>query len=271
MTIYRAMNKYGHDKFNIYPVDFVKCVSKEQLKKQLDELEILFIRKFLTMDKNIGYNMTAGGGGCLGRIMTEESKNKISAANSGINNGMFGTTWSEDKRTAMKEQMSGARNHNYGKPCSELTKKKLSDKLSGRIISEETRQKISASSTGKKMTPETRVNMSVAQQNRSPMSDTTKQKLKDSRKFGSENQLSKQVIQLSMAGDFIKIHESMSDAARECNTYHSSISNCCRGIKQSSGGFKWAYNIKSLATHAPTNGDSPDFQRLYKFKKFNDK
>lgn len=33
----------------------------------------------------------------------------------------------------------------------------------------------------------------------------------------------------------------MSAAAKECNTFHSSISACCSGKKNTSGGFKWKF------------------------------
>ena len=62
-----------------------------------------------------------------------------------------------------------------------------------------------------------------------------------SRKYGSFNSLSKKVHKLSLKGEVLNTYNSITEAANANNTFHSSISNCCRGIKQNSGGFKWQY------------------------------
>lgn len=75
------------------------------------------------------------------------------------------------------------------------------------------------------------------------LSDETKEKIKNTRLKGKNNPRSKKVGQYSLDDKLIKIFDSMSDAARECNTYHSSISACCSGKKQTSAGYKWKYYI----------------------------
>jgi len=85
----------------------------------LDIAEICAIYTFDAYEN--GYNMTIGGDGgatIKGKKHSEETKKKISRANSGKNNGMFG------KRT------------------SEETRKLISEANKGRIHSEETRKKI---------------------------------------------------------------------------------------------------------------------------------
>lgn len=58
--LYNAIRKYGGDAFSIRSL--VQAVDKDQL----DSLEIFFIRTLETQNPEIGYNITAGGGGRLG-------------------------------------------------------------------------------------------------------------------------------------------------------------------------------------------------------------
>ena len=112
-TIHRAMRKYGIDKFSIEIIE--ECGSLEQL----NEAEIRWIGKLNTF-RGEGYNMTIGGEGImLGRKHSEESKRKISKANSEKNHPLFGRKHSEES----KRKMSFIKN---GKKPSEETKIKMS-------------------------------------------------------------------------------------------------------------------------------------------------
>lgn len=55
MIISRALNKYGKDNFEWEILD------KADSQKELDELEILYIKKFNSTNKTIGYNIMSGG------------------------------------------------------------------------------------------------------------------------------------------------------------------------------------------------------------------
>lgn len=70
-----------------------------------------------------------------GKIVSEETRKKLSIANSG--------------RTLSEEQKEHLRLINTGKTHSEETKKKLSEMLKGRAVSEETAKKISEAKKGK--------------------------------------------------------------------------------------------------------------------------
>lgn len=77
--LYDAMNKYGYD-------NFVPSLIEECDDILLDEREIYWIQLYNTTDKNIGYNMTSGGGG--GDTWTNnphkaETSKKISEHNKG--------------------------------------------------------------------------------------------------------------------------------------------------------------------------------------------
>lgn len=75
--IHRALRKYGKDNFSLEIIDF--CNNAEELK----EKEKYYISKYNSTDDSVGYNMTEGGDGTFGRVQTEETKRKISEANTG--------------------------------------------------------------------------------------------------------------------------------------------------------------------------------------------
>jgi group I intron endonuclease len=68
----RAVRKYGKSAFTIRslinPID----------KQQMDEMEKFFIRTLETQNPEIGYNVTAGGGGMLGYKPTESHRQNVS-------------------------------------------------------------------------------------------------------------------------------------------------------------------------------------------------
>ena len=71
--------------------DWVKCtedsykiyIIEECLSDVLNELEIYYIYFYKTCNNKFGYNMTAGGGGCVGLKCTDVTRKKISEAQIG--------------------------------------------------------------------------------------------------------------------------------------------------------------------------------------------
>jgi group I intron endonuclease len=84
--LYRAIRKYGPEAFSIKSL--VRAVDKDQM----DALEIFFIRTLETQNPEIGYNITAGGGGRLGtkRPHTEAEKAHMKEVMTGRN-----VTWGD--------------------------------------------------------------------------------------------------------------------------------------------------------------------------------
>lgn len=74
---HNALRKYGADGFDINIISF--CKNAEELK----EREKFFIKEYDSTNPEKGYNMTEGGDGTFGRPCSEETKQKISIANSG--------------------------------------------------------------------------------------------------------------------------------------------------------------------------------------------
>ena len=111
-----------------------------------------------------------------------------------------------------------------GKPMSEEQKKKLSETLIGennpfygKHHSYETKKKISNSLKGK-----------PSPNKGKPMSEEQKKKL------------SKKVLQFTLDDEFVREWSSMAECGRN-GFNHSAVSACCRGKQKTAYGFKWCY------------------------------
>ena len=58
---------------------------------------------------------------------------------------------------------------------------------------------------------------------------------------GINNKMNKTVNQLSLEGELINKHHSVNHAGRITNISFSNIAACCRGERDTAGGFKWKY------------------------------
>lgn len=156
----RAFDKYGRENFEFRTLllcDPENCVMYEQMC--IDALKP-------------EYNICPTAGNRLGVKLSEETKLKMSAAQSGENNPMFGKHHSEETRKKLSESTSGEKSSHYGKHFSEEHKHKLSESKSGekshnfgKHRSEETKRKISEAKMGHPVSEETRAKMSAAATN----------------------------------------------------------------------------------------------------------
>lgn len=143
-----AVEKYGISNFSVKVIDVARTV------KDLDALEIEHIKKEMSTDPNIGYNISLGGTGgpnFKGHKHTEASKIKMrqNSRHYSANKGKKLTEgWKENIRLAMTGIVhSDNWNQNIGKalkglPKSSEHRKKLSLANKGKKLTEETRQKL---------------------------------------------------------------------------------------------------------------------------------
>jgi group I intron endonuclease len=77
--LYNAIRKWGPENFSIHSL--VEALDKDQA----DKLEQFFIRTLETQDRDIGYNIAAGGGGSFGykRIVSDEQREKFRVTSTG--------------------------------------------------------------------------------------------------------------------------------------------------------------------------------------------
>jgi group I intron endonuclease len=109
-AIHRAMRKHGIDNFLFETLLY--CFSKDHM----DQKEIELIHLLASKSKHIGYNMTDGGEGTLGRIIREDTRDKIRIAN-------LGKKQSAEQRA--KYNRVGPNNPNWGKTMSPETRAKI--------------------------------------------------------------------------------------------------------------------------------------------------
>lgn len=80
-----AVSKY--DGIQSFELDFLAVIdlsdTVEQTKSELNALEIYYIEKFNTVDD--GYNLTGGGAGSYKRVVSKETREKLSKAFKGKN------------------------------------------------------------------------------------------------------------------------------------------------------------------------------------------
>lgn len=134
-TLYNAIRKYGWD--NLDWVILEECENVDTLNRQEED----WIRRFKTLNYDKGYNLREGGEGGKHH---ETTKMKISLANSGENNGMYGkTSWNKGKKLTKEHRENLSKAHqgqvpwNKGKtlpkrgPQPEGVKRKISKSNSG--------------------------------------------------------------------------------------------------------------------------------------------
>ena len=109
------------------PKDKIIFLKQNLTEEEAFKHEIYMISVFGRKDLGTGtlHNRTDGGEGVSGRIMSQETRRKIS------------------------EAQKGEKNHFYGKTASEETRKKISEYHKNKYVSEETKRKIGAASKGR--------------------------------------------------------------------------------------------------------------------------
>ena len=107
-----SIKKYGKENFN-------KTILESNIQREiLNDRETFWINELKSNDKTIGYNLTEGGDG--GDCITLNPN-----------------------RQKIVEKSTGKNNHFYGRHHSDKTKKLISQKQLGRVMSDETKKQIS--------------------------------------------------------------------------------------------------------------------------------
>lgn len=170
---YRLMNGHMQDSSRTHKTNWIKSLKKEGLLPEIKLVKIcenedkcnyaekFYIKLLGRADKSEGIlvNATDGGEGTTGRVLSEETKRKISKGNKGkllgrklpenVKNKMMKTRsgFSEKKKEEIGRKISEA---NKGKKMSDETKEKLREINLGRTHSQEIRDKISKNGIGYK-------------------------------------------------------------------------------------------------------------------------
>lgn len=170
---YRLMNGHMQDSSRTYKTNWIKSLKKEGLLPEIKLVKIcesedkcnyaekFYIKLLGRADKGEGIlvNATDGGEGTTGRVLSEETKKKISKGNKGkllgrklpeeVKKKMMKTrsNFSEKKKKEIGSKISEA---NKGRKMSDETKEKLREINLGKTHSQEIRDKISKNGIGYK-------------------------------------------------------------------------------------------------------------------------
>jgi group I intron endonuclease len=156
----KAINKYGAESFKREILE--ECIPENNLI-----LEEKYIKEYKTLIPN-GYNVSPTGGHGLNGRMSEDTKRKISEANTGKvrtpemrkniskaakgkqagdKHPFYGKHHTEESIKKISENRKGKtggdKHHYFGKSRDEETKQKIREKLKGQVIPDNVRKKIS--------------------------------------------------------------------------------------------------------------------------------
>lgn len=116
----RAIKKYG---WNSFKHEILYCGLNEE---EANRLERELIKEWKTQDPAYGYNMTDGGGGVSGFVITEETRRKMSEAKRGANHPNFGKHLSPETKRKIGEVHKGNK-YSLGLVRSPETRQKMSE------------------------------------------------------------------------------------------------------------------------------------------------
>ena len=219
--------------------EYIKtCYSEEEMCSD----EQYYIKVFDTLYPN-GYNLTEGGEGC---VASEETRKKMSLAQKGKH-------ISEEQKKKLSIALKG-------RIMSDEHKKKIGEANKGRHHSEESKKKMSQTKKGlqsgekhpmfgKHHSEESKKKMSQNHYDcsgeKNPMfgkhlSEETKKKMSLSKKGKPNLKLSKQILQFTLDGEFIREWPSAAECGR--NGFDRNVIRlCCQGKYKQAYGFKWMY------------------------------
>lgn len=157
--LYDAMNKYGYDNFEIFPL--CECGSGEEL----NDKERAYIEEYKSMSSDFGYNMTSGGdGGPMPREsilkmiskkkgvkLSDETKKKMSDSKIGKKHGPMSDEQKIKLSESIREKWKNDRDYSHRSKENNHMRGKCGDlhPFYGKRHSEKAKEKIRISATGR--------------------------------------------------------------------------------------------------------------------------
>lgn len=275
IKLYRSLIKYGSDNHTYETLETINELDKHTRHKILNDREIYWGTLYNVMEPcNLNLRIGIKNG-----VTSQETKDKISKANKGkvgipmsdklkkiiseanINRPSWNKGLTKDTSTIM-QAISEKRT---GRVMSDDSKKKLSLAQTGRIVSDETRKKLSVSNTGKIASTKTRKKMSLQKKGikTKPLSQETRDKIsksntgkvrtveaKKNMSVSKQGKLkpvdfigagSKTILQFTILDVFVTEWTSCLRASKSLNICRQSIVSCLKGKSKHAGHFIWKY------------------------------
>ncbi len=141
---HHSIAKHGPDNFILWTL--CEGASREEIG-HIEQQAIAEHSTYYATGK--GYNLTLGGEGASGRILSAEARQRISQKKTGRKH-------TELTKQRIKEALRTAPKHGHHVPHTEEAKQRMSAAHTGKRLSDETRRKMSLTRTGKPRTEETK-------------------------------------------------------------------------------------------------------------------
>jgi hypothetical protein len=196
------LRKYGFEAHTIKKIWEGDCL----------DFELSIIESFWITAKEsylTGMNLTKGGDGGQGLVLSKESRLKISLAHRGRKG-------SEKQKDVVRKRFI-ENNPMRNEEC----KRKMANARKGMVFSEEHKRKLFE----KVNTPEAREKSRLS---------------KIGKRMGSENHNAKPVVQMK-EGKFVADFDSAATASRNTGVIRANITKCCTGKRTVAGGFNWKF------------------------------
>ncbi len=196
LVFHQAIRKHGKDSW-----------IHEILQKDISPDEVIDIEKFWIKEcrshySEFGYNMTYGGDGCVGVLVTEETRRKMSESRKG-------------------------KNH------SEISKNKMREKATGRSLASSSKEKVGIATLERFSDPLFKEKHSNrTREAMKNLNEDVREKLRNRRR---------PVGKFTKEGLLLERFESVSQAAQSVGVTTTAISACARGKSSSCKGYQWRY------------------------------
>lgn len=262
---HRAIRKYGSSNFEVMELEHIECNNKIDLKNQLNQLEIIYIKKLNTLNPN-GYNLTYGGdssssvrkrkvvqANIVGEIINTfesiaEATRYIGYGECGLSsvlgnftNMALGYYWFYYDELNKKDIKDGII-HNIYDNFKYIVQYNLEGEylnhyytlLEASSSSNISTSRISQCCNGnrKKANGFQWKYVSHLDNYKKNISPYVKNKIRKD---------TKKIAQLDFNGNILNIYDSLQSARNAFNNKSNNISLCCKGIRKSANGYVWRY------------------------------
>lgn len=200
---HKAICKYGFNKFIFEVIEEIFDNNYENLCNKLNDLEKYYIKYYNTYDKRFGYNLTLGGDGVRGFVMSDEQKKIVSKTHKG-------KKLSDEHKKKISDFMNSNKNPRRGKSMPNEVREKISKSHIGLMVGDKNPM------YGKKRP------------------DLSERNLNSGYKILQIDTKAKNVI---------KVWNSLREISRETGWNRSCISDCCNKKSKTSHGYIWEYAV----------------------------